>query len=231
MIKNISIYSPIIGLLLLVIALLFDSTNIFYESYSYKHGNRYGGDGMHQGFRFIFGLCLYTPLVILYLISIIRLIKNPKVFDGSISWTIIHLLPILLFVYVGLTSLEKKIHSYKNKNQYIKLAKHERYFTDSSDSTRYLIFKQNFVFYVIDRQRSLPNRPPYVEAVGKINNQTFESIYNKEKFSSSRGLNLQKMKNKKGDTFFALYKYNQIPYDEDTYIYPEDYYPSFFKLK
>ena len=94
-----------------------------------------------------------------------------------------------------------------------------------------MILKQNFVFYVSDRRDFAPDWGPYIETIGKINNDAFESIYTKQKFSSSHYWDLQKMKNKKGDSFFQVHRYNQITYDKDTYMFPEEFYPILFKLK
>ncbi len=227
MLKNISKNSPKIGLTLLIIAIVFDVLNIFEEA----TGDA-AGKGIQNAFQLFFAICLYTPLLILYFISIFRLSNNPNVFNKSTFWTIIHLLPITFFIYAGGSFLDREITSYNNNKEYDKLAEFEKYFENTSDTTKYLIIEQDFVFYVSDRRLWAPNWGPYIETIGKINNNAFETVYAQEKFlSSSQYWDLHQMENKKGHSFFQVYRYNQISYDKKTYMFPKDFYPSLLKLK
>ena len=218
----ISKYSPVIGLISLIITLFLDPFDFFEESNSDA-----AGKGMAAGFNAVFSICLYGPFLLIYLSSIARLINNRNVFLDNKPWTIIHLIPIIFFLFSSIAFFEEKISQSNNRKKHEILLKHEKSFKHTSDSNSYLIIKDNFVFCLITDGL-------YIEAIGKINKNVFESVHLEEEFlnTSTECWQLSKMEDRKGNSFFQIYSYEQVYFDTNIYGYSKsDFYPNFFELK
>jgi len=88
----ISKHSPLIGIAFACI--LFIYFQYFYLSSI--GGSDPAGNGLAKGYSLILFYIIFTPFVLLLLISTIRYIQDPTVFSGKWIWTTVHLSPLLI---------------------------------------------------------------------------------------------------------------------------------------